>query len=101
LQNTKGSEFHPDLHVNRDDIVIYKGTNEDVESYSGFGNEPEKTDLLEKLQRANIDTVYILGLAYDYCVGSTALDAVENGFKTYVIRDATKSVAKESEEIMY
>lgn len=41
-----------------------------------------------------------MGLAYDYCVGSTAEDGAKNGFKTYVIRDATRSVAKETEAIM-
>lgn len=44
--------------------------------------------------------VYVCGLAYDYCVGSTALDAAKRGYKTYIITDATRSVAKESEEIM-
>jgi nicotinamidase-related amidase len=41
-----------------------------------------------------------VGLAYDYCVGSTAFDAIQNGFKTYLIRDGTKSVAKDSEDKM-
>lgn len=44
--------------------------------------------------------MYVCGLAYDYCVGSTALDAAKRGYKTYIITDATRSVAKESEEIM-
>ena len=47
-----------------------------------------------------IDTVYVCGLAYDYCVGSTAYDAAIRGYKSFVIRDATRSVASDSEEKM-
>ena len=47
-----------------------------------------------------MDTIYVCGLAYDYCVGSTALDGAKNGFKTYVVTDATKSVSAKSAESM-
>ena len=66
---------------------------ERVDSYSGFGSHPEVTELLDILHERNIQEVYVVGLAYDYCVGSTALDSAKHGFKTYVITDATKSVA--------
>lgn len=80
--------------------MINKGFMERVDSYSGFGTFPEKTNLLEELTKGGVSTIYCVGLAYDYCVGSTAEDGAKNGFKTYVIRDATRSVAKESEAEM-
>ena len=73
---------------------------ERVDSYSGFGSHPEKTSLHEELSKRNIKTVYCVGLAYDYCVGSTAEDAAKLGYKTFVIRDATRSVSKDSESLM-
>ena len=80
--------------------MIDKGTLERVDSYSGFGSYPEKTNLQEELTKLKVKTVYCVGLAYDYCVGSTAEDATKLGFKTFVVRDATKSVSKETESLM-
>ncbi len=73
---------------------------ERIDSYSGFGTPPEKTGLREKLEELGINTIYCVGLAYDYCVGSTALDGSKYGFKTYLVRNATKSVNPESEKKM-
>lgn len=56
------------------------------------------TDLDEILKAAEITDLYVVGLAYDFCVKHTALDAVEHGFKTFVIEDATKSAADSAEE---
>lgn len=56
-----------------------------VDSYSGFGRAPEKTNLLDVLKANQITKVYCVGLAYDYCVGQTALDSVKYGFETYII----------------
>lgn len=100
VQGTKGADFHSDLLYTSEDIVISKGQNERVDSYSGFGTHPEKTELNDILRNNNIQEVYCVGLAFDYCVGSTAIDAAKNGYQTYLIRDATRSVAKESEKIM-
>lgn len=75
VQGTKGAEFHPDLTVLSTDTIVNKGTLERVDSYSGFGSHPEVTELEKILRENHIQTVYCVGLAYDYCVGSTALDA--------------------------
>ena len=100
VQNSQGAELHKDLIVSPTDVIVKKGTLLSVDSYSGFGSAPEVTEL-EKILRENFITdIYCVGLAYDYCVGSTALDGARLGFKTYLIKDATKSVSSESEQAM-
>ena len=86
--------------MNENDIEILKGQEKMVESYSAFGNDLENTGLKEKLFDLGVDEVYCCGLAFDYCVGSTAESASQFGFKTFVIKDATKSVAKHTEDLM-
>ena len=93
VQNTHGAEFHANCQPSATDIVVDKGTNSRVDSYSGFGSPPEVTTLLADLQAKGVTKVYCVGLAYDYCVGSTAVDAAKNGFTTYLLTDATRSVA--------
>ena len=73
---------------------------ERVDSYSGFGSPPEVTTLLADLRSKNVTKLYCVGLAYDYCVGSTAHDGAKNGFKTFLITDATRAVADPSTETM-
>merc|ERR1712039_786832 len=75
-------------------------TERDIESYSGFGPDEKPTELLEKLKAAGIKTVVCVGLAFDYCVGSTAIDAAKHGFKTFIVMDGTRCVAKESGSTM-
>lgn len=67
-----------------------------VESYSGFGGDGEDTGLTAILKEKGVTKVYSCGLAYDYCVGSTAESAANAGFESIVIMDATKSVAPET-----
>ena len=100
VQGSKGAEFHPEVVVKDTDIQILKGQEKLVESYSGFGGDGEDTGLAEKLQSQGVTKVYICGLALDYCVGSTAESAAKAGFHTMVISDATKSVSKETEDLM-
>ena len=100
IQDTFGSEFHPDLQVEASDIIVKKGTLERVDSYSGFGTPPEDTGLNKMLQDEGVSTVYVVGLAYDYCVGATARDSAKNGYKTYVVTDATKSIAEDTTKAM-
>ena len=64
-----------------------------VESYSGFGSEHENTGLTEKLKELGVTKVYCVGLAFDYCVGSTAESAAKENFETYLLTDVTRSVA--------
>ena len=78
------------------EIVIRKGVTPDVDSYSGFYDGPKGPELLNKLNELEIREIYVCGLAFDFCVGSTALDAQKHGFETYIIEDATRSVSKET-----
>lgn len=98
VQGTPGADFHNDLVREDSDIIVQKGLNVKVDSYSGFfdNNHAVKSDLDDKLKAAGVTTVFIGGLAYDYCVGYSALDAAELGYKAYVIEDATSGISEES-----
>jgi len=94
VQGTTGAEFSQSLDHKYIQKVFVKGTNPQVDSYSGFfdNNKIESTGLLDHLQKLKIDTVYIVGLAADYCVKFTVLDALEAGLTTYLFTDATRGV---------
>lgn len=101
VASTPGSDFVEELHSGAFDAVVYKGTNREIESYSAF-QDPWKitTTELPLLLSANGATdVFVCGLAGDYCVKCTALDAVDYGYKTWVIRDAVKSAGAEWTEM--
>jgi len=102
VQNSKGAELHPELTKAATDVVVKKGCEVEVDSYSGFLDNDRKTksDLEPILRKAGITDVFVVGLAYDYCVGSSALDASDIGFRTYVIEDATRGVATNSTQQM-
>ena len=87
VQNTKGAEFHPDLRNDPRIIVISKGLG-DTDCYSAF----DETDLLDHLHQQNIEEVVVGGLATDYCVKSTVLDALKNGFKVKALKNAMRAV---------
>jgi len=94
VQNTKGAEFATALHRDRIAKVFPKGTDEGIDSYSGlFDNGHRKsTGLGEWLKAQGVAEVFVCGLATDYCVKFTALDAAHMGFKTYFIEDASRGV---------
>ena len=96
VQNSHGAEFHDQCKPTESDIIVSKGTNPRVDSYSGFGQAPEVTILLEDLKAKKVTKIFVVGLAYDYCVGSTACDGKNSGFRTFLVTDATKSVAEAS-----
>jgi nicotinamidase/pyrazinamidase len=100
VQNTYGSQFHKDLEILSTDIIINKGTDSDVETYSGFQDVFsglfEKTELLKHLTDNKITQVVICGLATDYCVKSTAIDSAKFGFNTYVLESASRGVSEET-----
>ena len=87
VQNTKGAEFHPALRDDPRITVISKGLG-DTDCYSAF----DETDLLDQLRRENVEEVVVGGLATDYCVKSTVLEALENGFKVKALRSAMRAV---------
>ncbi len=88
VQDTKGATFHPDLKLPRNAQIISKAADPDADSYSAFGG----TNLADRLRRAHVKNVWIGGLAQDYCVRATALDAIREGFNVHVIADATRAV---------
>ena len=94
VQGTHDAEFHPELNISTAQLIIRKGFHPDIDSYSAFMEADRKTPtgLKGYLKEHQIDTVYIVGIATDYCVAWTALDAAQMGFKTYVIEDACKAI---------
>jgi len=94
VQNTAGAEFVETLDADDIDRVFFKGTDADIDSYSGiFDNGRRKaTGLGEYLRESGIRDVYVMGLATDYCVKFTVLDALELGFRVHVIEDGCRGV---------
>lgn len=96
---TPGHEFLPGLVHEATDIVVPKGTQRAVDSYSGFGSEDgvrEITPLNLHLKGRGIKYVVIGGLAFDYCVSYTARDAARLGYNVIVVRSATRGISPES-----
>ena len=85
---TKGSEFHPKLKLPNNVIIISKASDPNKESYSGF----DETELYQELKTGKIFRVFLGGLATDYCVKNTVLDALKLGFKTFFLEDASQGI---------
>ncbi|MDH0564277.1 bifunctional nicotinamidase/pyrazinamidase [Acinetobacter courvalinii] len=94
VQGTQDAGFHPALDIPTAQLIIRKGFHPEIDSYSAFMEADRKTltGLNGYLTEHQIDTVYIVGIATDFCVAWTALDAVQMGFTTYVIEDACKAI---------
>lgn len=93
IQNTWGAQFHPSLELPADTIIFTKGTAETKEGYSGFdGVDPQGIPMYNFLQSRHISTLSIGGLATDYCVKRTVLDALNFGFKVNLLTDAIKGI---------
>jgi len=92
VQDSPGADFHGSLRVPLDAVFIYKGTDPDTEAYSAFSGTP----LAEELRRRNITRLFITGLATDYCVKFTTLDALDLGFEVVVVTDGCRGIAEES-----
>ncbi|NLH29469.1 MAG: nicotinamidase [Bacteroidales bacterium] len=90
VQNTYGADFHPDLQTDKIDRVLLKGTQNKDDGYSAF--EATNISLADFLREEGVTDLYVCGLATDYCVKATALDACKLGFRTYVITDAVAAV---------
>ena len=88
VQETYGAELHKKLLIPSRAVIISKGISPDNEGYSGF----EETDLDKRLKAKNIRQLFIGGLATDYCVKSTVLDALHAGFDVVFLSDASKGV---------
>jgi len=88
VQGSHGAEFSPALETERIDAVVDAGQKPDLEGYSGF----EETNLLDLLRERDVDKVTVVGLATDYCVKHTALDALREGFEVEVDSSAVRGV---------
>jgi len=94
VQGSDDAALHKDLKLPTAQLIIRKGFRKEVDSYSAFEEADRKTStgLAGYLKGRNIDTVFVTGLATDFCVAWTALDARKLGFTTYVIEDATRGI---------
>ena len=94
VQFTLGASFAADLDAGRIVRIFAKGTQREVDSYSGFVDNLRRrsTGLCEYLKDRRVERLYLLGLATDYCVRATALDARSLGFETFLVADACRGV---------
>ncbi|MBM3837339.1 MAG: bifunctional nicotinamidase/pyrazinamidase [Verrucomicrobia bacterium] len=101
VQNTRGAEFVPGLNAGRAAKIFVKGTDPRIDSYSGFFDNGHRkaTGLGDYLKQRGASEAYVAGLATDYCVKFTALDAQQLGFKTSLIEDACRGVNLKPEDV--
>lgn len=94
VQGSVGAQFHPDLKMNSTQIIIRKGFNPKIDSYSAFYENDQKTvtGLSGYLKNRNVTTIYICGLATDFCVKWSAIDGINEGFEVFVVEDATMGI---------
>jgi nicotinamidase/pyrazinamidase len=93
VQSSPGAEFNPLLELPADTIVVTKGERDDVPGYSAFeGTTPRGEPLLDDLKRRGVSHLYVGGLATDYCVRASVLDALAAGFAVTVLEDAIAGV---------
>lgn len=100
VQGTAGSAFSPELNMNKVEAIFRKGMDPEIDSYSGFydNGHLKSTAMAEYLRGKGITEVYMAGLAGDFCVYFTAKDALKEGFKTFLIEDATRPIDPEGFE---
>jgi nicotinamidase/pyrazinamidase len=94
VRGTPGAEFHPAMDAVALDEVVDVGREREDEGYSGF----EKSELANLLRERGVDKVYVTGLATDYCVRASAIDACREGFDTTVVEDAIRAVNVEPDD---
>ena len=94
VQQTIGAAFHPALHLPQAELILRKGFRQEIDSYSGFfeNDRTTTTGLSGYLRERGFTRVFLAGLAYDFCVGYSALDARRLGFEAVVIRDACRAI---------
>lgn len=98
VQGTRGAEFHPDLGLTQAELILRKGFRRVIDSYSAFfeNDRSTSTGLAGYLRERGLTRVFLAGLAYDYCVGYSALDARRLGLPAFVIRDACRAIDLQS-----
>jgi len=94
VQGTSGASFHPDLDVRSAELIVRKGFHRTIDSYSAFfeNDHTTATGLGGYLKERGFNRVFLAGLAYDFCVGYSALDARRLGFEAVVLKDACRAI---------
>jgi nicotinamidase/pyrazinamidase len=94
IQGSEGAEFHPQLNAAHFDHIVHKGTDASIDSYSAFFDNGRRasTELHQWLQRHQVNTLYMMGLATDYCVKYSVMDALHLGYRVVVITDGCRGV---------
>ncbi len=94
VQGTVGAEFHPDLQLTRAELILRKGFRCEIDSYSAFfeNDQATPTGLAGYLRERGLTRVFLAGLAYDFCVGHSALDARRLGMGAVVFRDGCRAI---------
>jgi nicotinamidase/pyrazinamidase len=98
IQGTRGAELHPGLAIPHAELILRKGFRRDIDSYSAFteNDGATPTGLAGYLRERGLTRLFFIGLAYDYCVGFSALAAARLGFESLVIEDLTRAIAQPS-----
>ena len=94
VQGTRGAELHPNLRLDRAELVLRKGFRKEIDSYSAFfeNDHSTPTGLAGYCRERGLERLFFAGLAYDFCVGFSAVDARRVGFEAVVIRDACRAI---------
>jgi nicotinamidase/pyrazinamidase len=94
VQGSRGAEFHPALKVPQAELILRKGFRPEIDSYSAFveNDRTTSTGLAGYLQERGLTRVFLVGLAYDYCVGYSAFDARKLGLAVFIVRDGCRAI---------
>ena len=94
VQGTRGADFHPALKLPRAELILRKGFRKDLDSYSAFfeNDRTTPTGLAGYCRERGLSRMFFAGLAYDFCVGFSAVDARRAGFESVVIADACRAI---------
>ena len=103
IKDSKGSEFPKKLNTHKIHKIFYKGVDSDIDSYSGFydNGKIRSTGLSNFLKKSNINQVDIVGLATDYCVKYSSIDAYNEGFKTKVLCSCVRGISVQTTETAF
>lgn len=94
VQDSEGAAFHPDLDTSQSQLIVRKGFRKQIDSYSAFyeNDDTTSTGLSGYLRERNIDKLFVVGLATDFCVKWSVLDGLKEGFSITVVEDAVKGI---------
>ncbi len=97
VQGTAGANFSRELNLNKAEVIFRKGTDPEIDSYSGFydNGHLKSTGLADYLCGKKVSQVYLTGLAGDICVYLSGMDSLNEGFETFIIEDATKPLSQQ------